>query len=178
MDNIYQYRYSAAVDAGALIKQARQRAGLTQVQLAAAAGTSQPTLAAYESGAKSPSVRTLDRIIRSTGATLHVTLRDAPAAQGVLLAGLRDHSDAIRSAALRRRIRNVRVFGSVARGEETKQSDVDLLVDFDAVRYGVLPLAGFAQDVERIVGRHVDVTTADLLRPEVCRQALAEAVPL
>jgi len=70
------------------------------------------------------------------------------------------------------------VFGSVARGEETNQSDVDLLVDFDAVRYGVLPLAGFAREVERIVGRHVDVTTADLLRPEVCRQALAEAVPL
>jgi len=72
----------------------------------------------------------------------------------------------------------VRVFGSAARGEETAASDVDLLVDFDAARHGVLPLAGFAQDVRRIVGREVDVTTVELLRDEVRERALAEAVPL
>jgi len=53
------------VDASALIRQDRSRAGLTQAQLARAAGTSQSTIAAYESGAKSPSVRTLDRIVRA-----------------------------------------------------------------------------------------------------------------
>ncbi|MSZ58273.1 MAG: helix-turn-helix domain-containing protein [Actinobacteria bacterium] len=56
------------------IKEARTRAGLTQAQLAHAAGTSQPTLSAYESGAKSPSVRTRDRIVRATGASLDVRL--------------------------------------------------------------------------------------------------------
>jgi predicted nucleotidyltransferase/DNA-binding XRE family transcriptional regulator len=166
------------VDASALIKEVRLRAGLTQTQLAQAAGTSQPTLAAYESGAKSPSVRTLDRIVRSAGASLTVTVVDAPAARGQLLAGLRGHAIDIRDAARRRHVRNVRVFGSAARGEETASSDVDLLVDFDAVKHGVLPLAGFASDVRAIIGREVDVTTTELLRDEVRREALIEAVPL
>ncbi len=166
------------MEASVLIKTARSRAGLTQVQLARAAGTSQPTLAAYESGAKSPSVRTLDRLIRAAGASLDVTLRPAPMAQGQLLAELRDQATEIREAARRRRIRNVRVFGSVARGEETPASDVDLLVDFDAAKHGVLPLVGLAGDVRAIVGRDVDVTTSALLRDDVRKRALAEAVPL
>jgi len=166
------------VDAPALIKEARARAGLTQVQLARAAGTSQPALAAYESGAKSPSVRTLDRIVRAAGASLSVTLRDAPPARGQVLAELRDQASEIREAARRRRIRNVRVFGSVALGNETASSDVDLLVDFDAAKHGVLPLVGFASDVRAIIGREVDVTTTGLLRDEVRKEALAEAVPL
>lgn len=161
-----------------IIRQVRSRAGLTQAQLALAAGTSQPTLAAYESGAKSPSVRTLDRIVRAAGGTLDVKLRPAPAAQGPLLDDLRAHRDAIRAAARRRRIRNVRVFGSAARGEDTARSDVDLLVDYDASKHGVLQLAGFAQDVQRIIGRDVDATTSELLRDEVRSRALAEAVPL
>ena len=46
------------------------------------------------------------------------------------------------------------------------------------MRYGVLPLVGFAQDVRAIIGRNVDVTTSALLRDDVRVQALAEAVPL
>jgi predicted nucleotidyltransferase/DNA-binding XRE family transcriptional regulator len=166
------------VDASALIKEARRRAGLTQAQLARAAGTSQPSLAAYESGAKSPSVRTLDRIVRASGASLDVRLRAVPIARGRLLAELRAHAEEIQGAARRRRIRNVRVFGSAARGEETPASDVDLLVDFDASKHGVLPLVGFASDVRAIIGRDVDATTVDILRDEVRKAALAEAVPL
>ena len=166
------------MDAAAIIKEARTRAGVTQAQLARAAGTSQPTLAAYESGAKSPSVRTLDRIVRASGSTIEVTLRDAPVAHGQLLVELRGHAVAIRSAARRRRMRNIRVFGSAARGEESPASDVDLLVDFDLSKHGVLPLAGFARDVRAIVGRDVDATTVELLRDEVRQRALAEAVPL
>ncbi|NQW72592.1 MAG: nucleotidyltransferase domain-containing protein [Actinobacteria bacterium] len=75
-------------------------------------------------------------------------------------------------------MRSIRVFGSTARGEETPTSDVDLLVEFNAARHGVLPLAGFAADVRAIIGRDVDVTTTSLLRDEVRRSALAEAVPL
>jgi predicted nucleotidyltransferase/DNA-binding XRE family transcriptional regulator len=166
------------MDAATLIREARARAGLTQAQLAKAARTSQPTLAAYESGAKSPSVRTLDRIVRASGASLDVRLRPAPVARGQLLAELREHAVEIRHNARARRIYNVRVFGSAARGEETADSDVDLLVDFDAGRYGVLPLIGFANDVRATIGRDVDATTPDLLRDEVRARALAEAVPL
>lgn len=166
------------MDASALIKSARTRAAMTQAQLAEAAGTSQPTLAAYETGAKSPSVRTLDRLVRAAGATLHVNIVDAPAARGDLLSELRSLARDIRDEASPRHIRNIRVFGSAARGEETANSDIDLLVDFDAARYGVLPLAGFANEIRKLLGREVDVTTAELLRPEVRKNALAEAVPL
>lgn len=166
------------MEASGLIREARIRAGLTQQQLARAAGTSQPTLAAYESGAKSPSVRTLDRIVRASGGSLDVKLRPAPVAHGQLLSDLRDHANEIRLAARRRRIRNVRVFGSAARGEETAASDVDLLVEFDAAKHGILPLVGFATDVRAIIGRDVDATTSEMLRDEVRKKALREAVPL
>jgi predicted nucleotidyltransferase len=123
-------------------------------------------------------VRTLDKIIRATGAHLQVTLADAPAARGDLLQSVREHQSAIRAAGRRRGVHNVRVFGSAARGEETASSDIDLLVDFDAARRGVAPLAGFADDVRAIMGRDVDATTLELLRDEVRSRVVAEAVPL
>lgn len=178
VDSSYPNRYRQRVDVPALMKEARRRAGMTQAQLAHAAGTSQSTLAAYESGAKSPSVRTLDRVIRAAGASLDVRLRSTPATHGALLAELRGHSREIRAAARKRGIRKVRVFGSAARGDETAHSDVDLLVEFDAATHGVLQLAGFASDMRALIGRDVDVTTPELLRDEVRRTALAEAVPL
>lgn len=166
------------MDPSALLKEARRRSGLTQAQLADAAGTSQPTLAAYESGAKSPSVRTLDRIVRASGATLDVTIRANPRAEGALLTALRAHAQEIRLVAEQYGIRNIRVFGSAARGEESSTSDIDLLVDFNATKHGVLPLAGFAEKVREIMGRKIDVTTAQLLREEVLDSALNDAVRL
>jgi len=166
------------MDSASLIKEARARAGMTQAQLAAAAGTSQPTIAAYETDAKSPSVRTLERLVRSAGSVLEVHLREAPTGQESLLSQLRKDAAYIRRLARKRHIRNVRVFGSTARGEETASSDVDLLVDFDVRRFGVLPLAGFAHEVGILMGRHVDVTTTHLLKDHIRTRALAEAVPL
>ncbi len=166
------------MDAASLIREARGRAGMTQAHLAHAAGTSQPALAAYESGAKSPSVRTLDKIVRAAGSTIHVELVDASPATGALLTLVRSHQAELREAAKRRGVRNVRGFGSAARGEETGDSDVDLLVDFDAERRGLAPLAGFIDEARTILGRDVDATTLELLREPVRTRALAEAVPL
>jgi len=97
---------------------------------------------------------------------------------GELLRQLRSHQRIIRDLAKARLIHNVRVFGSTARGEETEDSDVDLLVDYDAASRGVLALAAFASDVEALIGRPVDVSTPDLLRDEIRDEVLAEAVPL
>jgi transcriptional regulator with XRE-family HTH domain len=54
------------------VRTLRQRAGLTQARLAAAAGTSQPTIAAYESGRKSPTLATLGRLATAAGMVLTV----------------------------------------------------------------------------------------------------------
>lgn len=56
-----------------VVKDLRSTAGMTQAELADAAETSQPTIAAYESGAKSPNLRTLERLARATGRDLVVS---------------------------------------------------------------------------------------------------------
>ena len=58
------------MDAAELLRRSRRRAGLSQRALAAAAGTSQPAVAAIESGRKQPTVATLDRLLRATGTEL------------------------------------------------------------------------------------------------------------
>lgn len=65
------------MDAASELRAARVRAGLTQVQLAARAGTSQATLSAYENGTKQPSLATFDRLLRSAGARLAVDTEPA-----------------------------------------------------------------------------------------------------
>ena len=60
------------MDVGATLRAVRARSGLTQLDLAARAGTSQATLSAYENGSKQPSVATLERVLRAAGARLAV----------------------------------------------------------------------------------------------------------
>lgn len=71
---------------GALIERARRLAGLTQGQLAELAGTSRPTLSAYESGRKSPTLTTTERILAEAGHRLdiepRVTFREVGAGRG------------------------------------------------------------------------------------------------
>ena len=72
----------------------------------------------------------------------------------------------ILAAASRRGLRDVRVFGSVARGEAVETSDVDLLVA-PGPDTTLFDLSGFALDVEEIVGRHVDVATPRGLKARI-----------
>jgi transcriptional regulator with XRE-family HTH domain len=60
------------VDTGAVIRRAREEAGLSQSELAQRAGTSQAAISVYESGRKKPSVETLSRILTAAGARLAV----------------------------------------------------------------------------------------------------------
>ncbi len=62
------------VDAGLLVAEARQRAGLSLRDLAARAQTSHSAIAAYEQGRTSPTVATLDRIVRAAGFTIDASL--------------------------------------------------------------------------------------------------------
>src|SRR3954452_15270538 len=60
------------MDVSATLRAVRARAGLTQLELAARAGTSQATLSAYENGSKQPSLATFERVLRAAGARLAV----------------------------------------------------------------------------------------------------------
>lgn len=94
-----------------------------------------------------------------------------------LLTRLKARRVELLAAARRRGAMNVRVFGSVARGEEIPGSDVDLLVDMQAGR-SLLDLAGLQQDFERLLGHRVDVLTEDSISPYLREQVLREARPL
>ena len=73
--------------------------------------------------------------------------------------------------------RNIRVFGSVARGEADEQSDVDFLVDLEPGR-SLLDLGGLLMDMQDLLGCRVDVVTEKGLRPRIRDQVFREAVPL
>lgn len=80
-------------------------------------------------------------------------------------------------AAARHGARNLRVIGSVARGEARPDSDLDLLVDLDQGR-SLLDHAALVIELETLLGCKVDVATEQGLRPRVRDRVLAEAVPL
>jgi predicted nucleotidyltransferase len=73
---------------------------------------------------------------------------------------------------------NLRVFGSVARGEQGSASDLDLLIDLDEGR-SLLDIAGLVVALEDLLGCRVDITREGGLRdPDLRARILAEAVPL
>ncbi|MCV2488237.1 helix-turn-helix domain-containing protein [Geodermatophilus sp. YIM 151500] len=120
--------------AGSLLREARSRAGMTQAELAARADTTQSVVSAYESGHRQPSLPVLLRLIAATGHALEGGLVATKRGQPVPLAGtlgrrVRRHRREIVGIAERYGARNVRIFGSVARGVERPDSDIDVLVD-------------------------------------------------
>jgi predicted nucleotidyltransferase/DNA-binding XRE family transcriptional regulator len=167
--------------AATLIRTTRESAGLSQRALAARAGTSQPAVSRYESGASSPSVATLDRLLAVRGARLGLFTEGPPRRVDVRtprISKLPENRACICGAAHRRRAKNVRVFGSVARGQDRPDSDLDLLVDLDVRSRGLFPLARLRDERAVLLGERVDVVPQDVLTQLVAKNALAAAVPL
>lgn len=79
--------------------------------------------------------------------------------------------------AMRHGARNVRVFGSLSRGEGRDDSDLDLLVTLGE-GCSLLDLVGLKQDLEDLVHRPVDVVTEKALSPYLRDRILSEAIPL
>ena len=72
---------------------------------------------------------------------------------------------------------NVRVFGSVARGEADELSDIDFLIELEPGR-SLFDLGGLQYDLERLLGCRVDVVTERGLKPRIQERVLREALPL
>lgn len=73
--------------------------------------------------------------------------------------------------------RNVRVFGSVVRGEADEQSDIDFLVEMETGR-SLFDLGGLQYELEQLLGRPVDVVTDRGLKARIRERVLKETVPL
>ncbi|MBV8885269.1 MAG: nucleotidyltransferase family protein [Chroococcidiopsidaceae cyanobacterium CP_BM_RX_35] len=73
---------------------------------------------------------------------------------------------------------NVRVFGSVARGEATEDSDIDFLVDYNLEKITPWFPGGLLIDLEQLLNRKVDIATVDMLKERIRDRVLHEAVSL
>ena len=164
---------------GEMLRDARLRAGLTQSRLAQLAGVAQPMISAYENDRREPTFSTLDKLLAATGHTLAVRelepheRHEATSTLQVIrrkrrqIVSLLEHGGA----------RHPRVFGSVARGDDAIDSDIDVLVDLDP-DVSVVRLIGLERQLSELLGRPVDLVPADALKPSVRTRALAESVAL
>jgi predicted nucleotidyltransferase len=90
---------------------------------------------------------------------------------------LQTHRDAIREIALRHRVKNVRVFGSVLHGDDTDDSDLDLLVD-PTPETTLMDIAKIQVEVARLLNITVDVLTPRALPDKFRDTVLHEAKPV
>jgi predicted nucleotidyltransferase len=162
-----------------LLRAARTRAGLSQAELAARAGVAQSVISVYESGRRQPALPTLAALVEATGFDLEVRLhrRGLDRLTGPLGARLRRHRREVLRAASAGGVTVHGVFGSVARGEDRVDSDVDLLVDLRA-GMGLFALGRVQQRLQEILDAPVELIPAADLKPGVRQVVLAELVPL
>jgi uncharacterized protein len=166
--------------AAALLQQARREAGLTQAELAARAGTTQSVVSAYESGHRQPAIPTLAALVDAAGGELVIRVRRQPRRLGRLTGPVgrrvrRRRRDLVAAAAAHG-VTNLQVFGSVARGQDRPDSDVDLLADLPP-GMGLLGLGRVQADLEEILGARVDLV-AGTLKPEIRARADRDQVAL
>ncbi len=90
---------------------------------------------------------------------------------------LQEKREDILRIAARHGATNVRVFGSVARGEADERSDLDLIVEMEPGR-SLLDLGGIQYELEALLRRRVDVVTERGLKPRIRERVLREAAPL
>ncbi|WBL19934.1 helix-turn-helix domain-containing protein [Citricoccus sp. NR2] len=145
------------------IRAERLAAGMSQSQLARAAKVSQPNISAYENGRREPSPEVLERLRHALNAPpMH---------------RIDQHRADIHRLVSEHRAAAPRIFGSVARGDNTAGSDLDLLVDFtpDA---SLLDIIGLRLDLVDLLHIDVDVVDVDSLRGEMRERILKEAVAI
>jgi len=167
------------LDTAALVAQVRRSSGLSQMDLAKRAGTSQPAVARYETGASRPSTDTLQRLARAAGFDIQVHLvpikpRNVSSERAKKLLRMRGE---ILAALTKSGASNARLFGSVGRGEDVEGSDIDLLVNFDINR-GLVPIMHLNEELSNLLGEKVEVSIEELLLEKVLATALIDAVPL
>jgi predicted nucleotidyltransferase len=140
----------------------RRRLGLTQAQVASRSGVPQPNLSAIETSRVQPSAATVERLERA--------LRRRPSE------ALAEHKDELISLGERLGVTNLRVYGSTMRGEDTVDSDLDLVGTL-APGLSYFDLAEFEIAAEELLGVPVEVMTSGSVG-RVAQRVLAEALPL
>jgi len=165
-----------------LLREARRSASLSQTELAQRAGVAQSVVSAYESGRREPALSTLVRLIHATGNSLSLTIERMPGSRPGLpdtLVGrrLRQRRSAVLAVAGRHGVKEIKVFGSVARGEDRPDSDIDLVAALPATM-GLIELGTLERELTAVLGQTVDLVPADGIRPAVRVEIENEAISL
>ncbi|WP_205822889.1 helix-turn-helix domain-containing protein [Microbacterium hydrothermale] len=137
-------------DAAALVKAARLDRGMSQMELARAAGMSQPHVAAIEAARRGISAEVLERLLRAADYRPSIAVEE--------------HAAEIIAVGARSGMTDIRVFGSIARGSDHFTSDIDLVAKLDEGR-SYLDVARFQNEVESLTGFPVDVVVDGTGRP-------------
>ena len=153
-------RYHQGVET---IRALRERAGMSQRDLARATGIAQPNLAAYEAGRRPTTDKILERVRIATSRRPSTVLA---ARRGDLLALLE-----------REGIVDVRVFGSVARGTDHAESDLDLLVESPRGT-SLLDVVRLEREVSELLGIPVDLVSIGALEGRFGERVRREMVPV
>ena len=90
---------------------------------------------------------------------------------------LKEKRDEVLRSAAKHGARNIRVFGSLARGEADEKSDIDFLVEMEPGT-SLLDLGGLQYELEALLRCHVDVVTERGLKRRIREHVLQEAVPI
>lgn len=143
-------------------------------ELAAESGVSPSTVTRIERGELNPTLAMLERLLEASGSELEVIV--FPRAPRPTLARLRSHRRAITDAVRSFGGGNVRVFGSVARGDTRDDSDVDLLIDVPPGT-GFVTIERMTEAIEAVVPWRVDVLTSGAARGRMAH-VIDEAVAL
>lgn len=143
----------------------RQRFGLTQVEIAEAAGVGQPELSAIENGRRGTD-ESRARVLEA----IRALARPSDALTAVTRTSIRGILDQYGAS-------NIRLFGSVARGTDTAGSDLDIMATFPET-FSFFGLMEIEEELEALLGIHVDVVFDSPSTPDALAEAKRQAVPL
>ena len=164
-----------ATKSAEILKEARRTAQLTQSELALRAQVTQSVISAYESGRREPAFSTLTRLVEAAGCQMDISLVARVIPTPDFMALLHTHKQDILRLCSNAGASNMRIFGSVARGTATKDSDIDLLIDISP-EMGLLGLMQLESSIQDLLGVKVDLVPAEGLKPEMKHEVLIEAI--
>ena len=154
-----------------VLRDARQLGGLTQAQLSTRSGVTQSVISAYERGRREPGAETFLMIIEAAGLDFiirvpitnyqHPTLPDSAQTRALV-----KHRQQILDLVAQYHASNVRIFGSVARGEARPDSDIDILVDFGP-NTGLFSIVALQESLSKLLHFPIDLGDPKSLKPHV-----------
>ena len=154
-----------------VLRDARQLGGLTQAQLSTRSGVTQSVISAYERGRREPGAETFLMLIEAAGLDFiirvpitnyqHPTLPDSAQTRALV-----KHRQQILDLVAQYHASNVRIFGSVARGEARPDSDIDILVVFGP-NTGLFSIVALQESLSKLLHFPIDLGDPKSLKPHV-----------